>query len=170
MKTLFTIFSLAFWLSMFSQTPEQNIEKAGMKLPAITTPCDNYVNVVRVGNVLYLSGKGPLLENPDYVKGKLGRDLSVEDGYQAAKLAALNQLTVLKEELGDLSKIKRIVKVSGYVNASDDFYDAPKVINGFSDVMITVFGEKGKHARTALGVSALPNNWAVEVEMIVETR
>ncbi|RYY11843.1 MAG: RidA family protein [Chitinophagaceae bacterium] len=152
----------------YSQSPEENLNKAGIKLLSLKSPVANYVHAVRTGNLIYLSGKGPQQENGEYLKGRLGKDLSIDQGYQAARLTGTIQLAVLKQELGDLSKVKRIVKVNGYVNSDDGFYDQPKVMNGFSDLMVEIFGDKGKHARTALGVNALPFNMSVEVEMIVE--
>jgi enamine deaminase RidA (YjgF/YER057c/UK114 family) len=121
-----------------------------------------------VGNLLFLSGNGPRKENGEYTTGKLGQELTLEQGYAAARMTAIIQLAVLKKELGELSKVKRIVKVNGYVNSASTFYDQPKVINGFSNLMIEIFGNSGKHARTALGTNSLPLNMAVEVEMIVE--
>ena len=119
--------------------------------------------------ILYIyQGKGPQQENGEYLKGKLGKEISIEQGYQAARLTGTIHLAVLKQELGELSKVKRIVKVNGYVNSEDNFYDQPKVMNGYSDLMVEIFGDKGKHARTALGVNTLPFNMLVEVEMIVE--
>ena len=103
-----------------------------------------------------------------YIKGKVGENLSIQQGYDAARWTGINQLAVLKAELGDLKKVKRIVKVLGMVNSSANFTDHPKVINGYSDLMVAVFGEKGKHARSAVGMGSLPNDMAVEVEMIVE--
>ena len=128
----------------------------------------NYVHAVRTGNLIYLSGKGPQQANGEYLKGKLGSNISIDQGYQAARLTGTIHLAVLKHELGDLSKVKRIVKVNGYVNSDDNFYDQPKVMNGYSDLMVEIFGDKGKHARTALGVNTLPFNMLVEVELIVE--
>lgn len=166
----YLIFFLSFFLvtSVMAQTPEEKLSKLGITLPPVSAPVASYVNVVRVGKLLFLSGKGPQHENGDYIKGKLGKDLTVEQGYEAARLTAINQLAVLKAELGSLKKVKRIVKVSGFVNSADDFYDQPKVINGFSELMIQAFGDKGKHARTSIGVNTLPFNIAVEVEVIVE--
>ncbi len=152
----------------FAQTPEALLKKEGIDLPVMNAPVANYVNVVRVGNLLFLSGKGPLQSDGTYIIGKLGQDLSLENGYAAAKLVAINQLAVLKSELGELSKIKRVVKVLGLVNSIATFYDQPKVMNGFSDFMVLILGEKGKHARSAIGTNTLPFNMAVEVEMIVE--
>jgi enamine deaminase RidA (YjgF/YER057c/UK114 family) len=152
----------------FAQTPEEILQKNGIVLPKAQKPVANYVNCTRVGNLLYLSGKGPLKPDGTYVTGKLGKDLTIDQGYEAAKLIAIGHLAVLKEELGDLKKVKRIVKVLGMVNCTDNFYDQPKVINGYSDLMVSVFGDKGKHARSAVGMYALPMNTAVEVEVIVE--
>jgi enamine deaminase RidA (YjgF/YER057c/UK114 family) len=152
----------------YAQTPEENLASKGIVLPAIPSPIANYVNAVRVGNLLYLSGKGPLQNDGKYITGKLGKDLSIEQGYEAAKLTAIIQIAVLKHELGTLGKVKQIVKVLGMVNSDSSFTNHPKVINGFSDMMVAIFGEKGKHARSAVGMASLPMNMAVEVEMIVE--
>lgn len=147
---------------------EANLQKLGIKLPKPSAPVANYVNVVRTGNLLFLAGKGPLKDDGKYITGKVGKDLTIEQGYEAARWVAINQLAVLKEELGDLNKVKRIVKVLGMVQCTPEFTDQPKVINGFSDMMVAIFGERGKHARSAVGMPALPSNIAVEVELIVE--
>lgn len=152
----------------FAQTPEEKLKEAGIQLPSISAPVANYVNVVRTGNLLFLSGKGPSLSDGSYITGKLGQDLTIQQGYDAARLTAINQLAVLKAELGELSKIKRIVKVLGLVNSAANFADQPKVINGFSDLMVLALGNKGKHARSAIGTNSLPFNMACEVELIVE--
>lgn len=151
-----------------AQTPEENLVKLGIQLPKAQSPVAAYVNVVRTGNLLYLSGKGPSRADGSLVTGKLGRDLGIDSGYYAARLAAIAHLAVLKAELGNLSKVKRIVKVLGMVNCTDTFSEQPKVINGYSELMLSVFGEKGRHARSAVGVNALPFNIPVEVELIVE--
>ncbi|WP_445383333.1 RidA family protein [Robiginitalea sp. IMCC43444] len=148
--------------------PEAKLQELGIRLPVAATPVANYVNAVRSGKLLFLAGKGPKKEDGTYVTGKLGADLSIEEGYEAARLVALNQLAVLKAELGDLSKVKRIVKVLGMVNATPDFTNQPEVINGFSDLMVEVFGERGKHARAAVGMGSLPRGIAVEIELVVE--
>jgi len=140
----------------------------GISLPPAPNPAANYVNAVRTGNLLFLAGKGPTKPDGKFVTGKVGSDLTVEQGYEAARLVAINQIAVLKHELGDLSKVKRIVKVLGMVNSSPDFTDHSKVMNGYSDMMVAVFGEKGKHARSSVGMYSLPFGIAVEVEMIVE--
>lgn len=118
--------------------------------------------------MLFLAGKGPGLPDGTFITGKIGQDLTIEQGKEAARMVAINQLAVLKAELGNLNKVKSIVKVLGMVNCGPDFTQQPQVINGFSDLMVEVFGEKGKHARSAVGMNALPMNIAVEVELIVE--
>lgn len=148
--------------------PEANLQKLGIVLNTPSAPVANYVNAVRVGNLIFLAGKGPLKADGENITGKLGADLTIEQGYEAARVTGINQLAVLKGELGNLNKVKRVVKVKGMVNAVNDFTDHPKVINGYSDLMVAVFGEKGKHARAAVGMGSLPSNIAVEVEMIVE--
>jgi len=121
-----------------------------------------------VGNLLYLSGHGPAQADGTNITGKLGADMTVEQGYAAAKQTGISILSTLKAELGDLNKVKRVVKVLGMVNCTDTFTDHPKVINGFSDLMVAVFGDKGKHARSAVGMNQLPGNMATEIEIIVE--
>ncbi|WP_245652252.1 RidA family protein [Rufibacter tibetensis] len=155
-------------MAAFAQSPEEKLAQLKIQLPQVPAAAGSFVDAVKVGNLIYLSGKGPRNSNGEYITGKLGHDLTVEQGYEAARLVALLQLAVLKKELGDLKRVKRIVKVNGYVNSAATFYEQPKVINGYSDVMIAVFGDQGKHARTAVGTNALPFNIAVEVEMIVE--
>lgn len=147
---------------------EKRLEELNIELPEAASPVANYVNAVRTGNLLFLAGKGPNRPEGGYVTGKLGESLSVEEGYLAARLTGISQLAVLKAELGDLNRVKRIVKVTGMVNATPDFTNHPEVVNGFSDLMVEVFGEKGKHARAAVGMASLPRGIAVEVEMVVE--
>jgi len=152
-----------------SQDAEANLKKLGIELPEASSPVANYVNAVSTtGNLVFLAGKGPRKADGTYITGKVGVDLTVEQGYNAARLTGINQLAVLKSHLGSLNKVKRIVKVTGMVNCSSDFGNQPEVINGFSDLMVEVFGEKGKHARAAVGMGSLPRGIAVEVEMIVE--
>ena len=146
----------------------QKLKDMGIDLVALPDPIANYVNVVRAGNLLFFAGKGPALAGGGYITGKVGEDLTIEEGYQAARLTAIIQLSVIKAELGDLNKVKRIVKVLGMVNCNPDFTNQPEVINGYSDLMVEVFGDKGKHARAAVGMVSLPRNIAVEIEMIVE--
>ena len=166
--------TLSFLIFLFivmttqAQSPEQKLQQLGITLPVPTKPVATYVNAVRTGNLIYLSGKGPTNADGTDITGKLGKDLSIEQGYAAAKSTGINLLAALKAEIGSLDKVKRIVKVLGMVNCTAEFTDQPKVINGFSDFMVEVFGEKGKHARSAVGMNALPKNIAVEIEMIVE--
>lgn len=150
------------------QSPEQRLMELGIELKEPSKPVANYVNAVRTGNLIFLAGKGPRTPEGSLITGKLGKDLSVDQGYEAARAVAILQLAVLKAELGELSRVKRIVKVLGMVNATRDFTDHPEVINGFSDLMVEVFGQKGKHARAAVGMGSLPRNIAVEIELIVE--
>jgi enamine deaminase RidA (YjgF/YER057c/UK114 family) len=137
-------------------------------LPEPPQPVANYVNGVRTGNLIFLAGKGPKRADVSEIIGKLGADVTIEQGYEGARLTAINQLAVLKEMLGDLKKVKRIVKVLGMVNSDPSFVEQPKVINGFSDLMVAVFGDRGRHARAAVGMASLPRGQAVEIEMIVE--
>ena len=148
--------------SVYSQTPEEKLLEMGIELPEVSQPAANYVKWRKVGNLLFLAGDGSDL------KGKLGEDLTVEQGYEAARKTGIDILATLKAACGDLNMIKQFVKVHGMVNSAPDFYDQPKVVNGFSDLMVEVFGEKGKHARAAVGHCSLPSNIAVEIEVIVE--
>jgi len=148
--------------------PEQKLNDLGIKLHELSIPKANYVHAVRTGNLIFLAGKGPSDEKGESIKGKLGKDLDIDEGYAASRLVGVRQLSVLKVELGNLNKVKRIVKVKGMVNAIGEFTDHSKVINGFSDLMVEVFGERGKHARAAVGMGSLPSNIAVEIEMVVE--
>lgn len=147
---------------------DKKMAELGIVLSPPTKPIANYVKAVRTGNLIFLSGHGPTKADGSNITGKVGKDLTIEQGYEAAKVTAIGLVSTLKAELGDLNKIKRIVKVNGWVNCSPDFADQPKVINGCSDLMVSLFGEKGRHARAAMGVVALPNNIAVEIEMVVE--
>lgn len=154
--------------SLQSQDAEKRIAELNIVLPVTSAPVASYVKAVRVGNLMYLSGKGPKRPDGTYLTGKVGESLSVEEGNAAARMTGLIILAELKHQLNDLNKVKKIVKVLSMVNATPDFDQHPKVINGFSDLMIDVFGEKGKHARSAVGVCSLPFNMAVEIEVIVE--
>lgn len=159
---LFALTLLLFSAIVIGQTPEDRIKALGITLSEPSQPVANYVKWRKVGNLLYLAGAGA------DVYGKLGQDLSIEQGYEAARLTAIEIIGTIKAACGDLSKVKQFVKVRGMVNSAPDFYDHPKVINGFSDLIVDVFGEKGKHARAAVGQVALPFNMAVEIEVIVE--
>jgi enamine deaminase RidA (YjgF/YER057c/UK114 family) len=170
MRKIFLLFISTLLLSIVinAQDAETKLKEKGIVLIPPSNPVANYVNAVRVGNLLYLAGKGPSRADNTYITGKVGKDLTIEQGYEAARLTAINHLAVIKNELGSLNKVKRIVKVLGMVNCTEDFKDQPKVINGYSDLMVEIFGDKGKHARSAVGMYALPFNMAVEVEVIVE--
>lgn len=147
---------------------DKKLKELGIELYAPTKPMANYVKVVRTGNLLFFAGHGPTRADNSNITGKVGKDLTLEQGYDAAKQTGIALLSTLKGEIGDLNKVKRIVKVLGMVNCTENFTDQPKVINGFSDLVVAIFGEKGKHARSAVGMYALPNNISVEIEMIVE--
>ena len=147
---------------------EEKLKEIGLELPPAVQPVANYVTTVRTGNLVFLSGQGPLREDGTLIAGKIGSDLTQEEGYEAARRVGLGLLASLKTEIGDLDKVRRVVKLLGMVNCMPDFIDQPKVINGASDLLVDVFGDKGKHARSAVGMNALPMNIAVEIEMIVE--
>jgi len=144
---------------------EKRLKELGLQLAPPSPPVANYVNAVRTGNLLFLAGKGP-----SAVKGKLGAEFSVEQGYQHARSVGLALLAVMKAELGSLDRVKRVVKLLGMVNGTPDFTDQPKVANGASELMQDVFGEAGRHARSAVGVAVLPLGVAVEVDAIVAVR
>jgi enamine deaminase RidA (YjgF/YER057c/UK114 family) len=147
---------------------EERLKEKGLELTAKPAPMAQYVSAVRTGNLVYLSGHGPNREGKAAYTGKVGQDLDVETAYQAAQLVALNLLESLKNEIGDLDRVKRIVKVLGMVNSTPDFDRQPEVINGASDLLVHVFGERGRHARSAVGMASLPRGIPVEIEMIVE--
>ncbi len=148
--------------------PEARLSEMQINLPSPPNPVANYVNGVQVGNLVFLAGKGPRRADGTEMTGKVGVDYTIEEGYEAARLAAINQLAVLKAMLGNLNRVSRIVKVLGMVNCEPDFIEQPAVINGFSDLMVEVFGERGKHARSAVGMGSLPRGITVEVEVILE--
>ncbi|HEV8714544.1 MAG TPA: RidA family protein [Candidatus Binatia bacterium] len=150
---------------------EKKLGEMGLTLPPLPSPVANYVPAVRSGNLLFVSGHGPAFVKDgkiEYIRGKLGRELTVEEGYQAAKQVMLNILQAIKGVIGDLDKVRRVVKVLGFVNCTEDFPDQPKVINGASDLLVALYGERGRHARSAVGMQQLPFGIAVEIEMVVE--
>src|SRR5689334_1216925 len=147
---------------------EQRLKELGIELAKATSPLANYVNAVRTGNLLYLAGKGPGLPGQPMPSGKVGRDFTIEQGYEYARQTGLSLIAVMKAELGDLDRVTRIVKVLGMVNALPEFGHQPEVINGCSDLFVEVFGERGKHARSAVGLGSLPRGIPVEIEVIVE--
>lgn len=164
----FLILILSTNLSAQETTPEQKLKELGIELPEIAPPVANYIDVVRSGNLLFLAGKGSRNMDGTRITGKVGTDLTVEEGYEAAKSIALQHLAAIKKEIGDLNRVKRIIKVLGMVNSGSDFTQHSQVINGYSDFMVEIFGEKGKHARSAVGMNSLPLYLAVEIEVIVE--
>ena len=149
---------------------ENRVKELGLSLPPPPEPAANYVSAVRTGSLLYLAGHGPLGQNgKPILVGKVGAELSLEQGYAAARQTALNCLATIRSELGSLDRVKRIVKVLGMVNATTDFTRTPQVINGFSDLMVEVFGPAiGAHARSAVGMATLPQGIPVEIEVILE--
>jgi enamine deaminase RidA (YjgF/YER057c/UK114 family) len=147
---------------------EKKLNELGVVLTAPTAPVANYVPFVRTGNLLMVSGQICLDAGKLVAKGQLGGGVSIEDGQKAARACAVNVLAQVKAALGDLDKVLRVVRLGGFVNAAPGFVEGPKVMNGASDLMVAVFGEKGKHARTTVGVSALPQNAAIEVEALFE--
>ena len=148
---------------------EARLKEKNITLPQPPKPMANYVGAVRTGNLLFLSGHGPMRDGQAPATGKVGRELSVEQGYQAAREVGLNLLATTRAALGSLDRVKRVVKVLGMVNSAEGFGDQPRVINGCSDLMVEVFGEEiGKHARSAVGMAGLPIGIPVEIEMVLE--
>ena len=153
-----------------SSDVEQRLKELGIELHTPDAPVANYVQSVRTGNLVFLAGHGPTLPEGGYITGKVGKDIDLEQGNKAARLTAINLLSSLKAEIGDLNKVTRIVRVFGMVNATESFTDHPKVINGCSDLLVSIFGDRGKHARAAVGMVSLPMNIATEIEMVVEIK
>jgi enamine deaminase RidA (YjgF/YER057c/UK114 family) len=148
---------------------DEKLKNLGITLPVPSKPVANYVPWVQTGNLVFVSGQGAMKDGKFEHLGKLGADVSIVDATSAARLAGINIIAQLKEACGgNLDRVKRIVKLVGFVNATPDFKDHPKVINGASDLMVEVFGEKGRHARSAVGAPSLPFNLSVEVEAIAE--
>ncbi|MGM9533877.1 MAG: RidA family protein [Intestinibacter sp.] len=149
---------------------EKRLEELNINLSQGPSPVANYVSMQRAGDVLYFSGAGPIIDGKIIYQGRLGENISIEEGYDAAKIAAINLLAVLKREIGDLDKVEQIVKVLGFVSSTNDFYNQPAVIDGASDLLVEVFGDNGRHARCAVGTNVLPMNLPVEVDMIVKLK
>ena len=147
---------------------EKHLSELGIILPEAPHPLAAYVPAARSGNLLFVSGQLCLVNGELSHKGRLGREISPAQGYEAARLAAINSLAIVKQELGSLDRVKRVVKVMGFVASEPDFYDQPKVVNGASELLAEVFGDQGRHARSAVGVNSLPLNTPVEIEVIVE--
>lgn len=149
-------------------SPEAKIKALGLELKPKGEPTANFVYAVKTGNLLFTAGHVPVDGEGKYLKGKVGKEVDLKQAQYAARMAGVSLLSTLKQELGDLARVKRIVKVLGMVNATDDFTQHSQVMNGFSDLMVEVFGDKGKHARSAVGMGSLPVNVTVEIEMVVE--
>ena len=149
--------------------PEENIKRLNIKLPPAPNPVGAYLAYKKIGNLVFISGQISLRSNGDLIKGKIGSDLSLEQGNEAAQICAINIIAQIKKACdGDLNNVKSCVKITGYVNSNDNFIDQPKVINGASDLLVKIFGENGKHARAAVSVNSLPLGVAVEIEAIFE--
>jgi enamine deaminase RidA (YjgF/YER057c/UK114 family) len=147
-------------------TVEERLTALGLALPPVPEPSANYIPWRIAGDLLYVSGQGPRLADGSYMVGRLGRDATLVQGYEAARLTGTHLIAVAKHALGDLSRIEAVVKLFGMVNAEPDFADQPKVINGCSDLLVEVLGEAGRHARSAVGMGSLPNRMMVEIEAI----
>ena len=148
--------------------PSDKLRELGIELPVTVKPLASYVPSLRTGNYIFISGNLPIRDGKLIFEGKVPVDLSIEDGYEAAKIAAINIMAAIKGEIGDLAKVKRIVRLNGFVQCSDDFTMQPKVINGASDLFVEVFGNIGKHTRAVMGVNSLPLNSPVEIDAIIE--
>ena len=157
-------------MSLVRDDVERRLTELGIELPPTFAPVANYVPAVRVGSLVFVSGHGPTLDHGFAYQGKVDSAVSVEVAYQAARLTALNCLSTLHAELGSLNHVNRVVKLLGFVNSDADFGRQPEVINGASDLLFDVFGRRGRHARSAIGVAALPFDLPVEVELVVEVR
>lgn len=168
MRVLYIVLLIGFSICASAQDAEKKLKDLKIELLKPAAPIGTYTKAVRVGNLIFLSGHGPLKADGSYMTGKVGKDATLEQAFMAARQTAISMLSTLKAEVGDLNKVKRVVKVLGMVNCTEDFIDQPKVMNGFSDLIVSVYGEKGIHARSAVGVISLPGNMMVEVEMIVE--
>lgn len=149
---------------------DARLSELGLELPPAPKPAGTYRPVVQVGNLLYVSGHGPLRSDQTLITGRVGQDTDLDGGYQAAKQVGLTMLATLKAQIGSLDRISRLIKVLGMVNSTPDFTEHPKVINGFSDLMVEVFGEEGRAARSAVGMGSLPGNITIEVEAIFELK
>ena len=162
-------FALLTACSVRSSTPEEKLATLGLTLPPVSAPVANYLPAVRVNSLIFLSGHLPRNAAGQVITGRLGAELDDAAGAAAARQATLALLATLKAEIGELSKVKRIVRVGGFVTATPEFTHQPQVINGSSDLLVAIFGDRGKHARAAVGVSSLPLGAVVEIELIVET-
>ncbi len=152
------------------QSPEKQLQKLGLSLPNLPSPIGNFAPFVLHKDLLFLSGQGPILESGSLATGKVGADVSTEQAYEHARLTGMVLLSSMREALGSLDRIDQIVKILGMVNAAPDFLEHPKVINGCSDLFVEIFGNRGRHARSAVGMGTLPGGITVEIEAIVAVR
>jgi enamine deaminase RidA (YjgF/YER057c/UK114 family) len=155
---------VAFYVAFPMTSPTTRLRELGLTLPSVPSPAGTYVHAVRTGRLLFLAGKGADAK----LTGKVGRDVSLEEAYEYARQTGLVLLAVMAQELGSLDRVSRIVKVFGAVNATAEFADHPKVVNGCSDLFVEVFGERGRHARTSVGMGSTPNQIPVEIDVVVE--
>ncbi|MDZ4701137.1 MAG: RidA family protein [Rhodothermales bacterium] len=169
---LFGFFALGLGLQVACAqqpaTPEARLAALGIELPPVPAPVASYIPAVRTGNLVFLSGQGPIADGKPIVTGKVGADLTEEEGYEAARTTILRSLAVLRAEIGSLNRVKRIVKLTGWVNSAPGFTRQPWVINGASDLLVEIFGDAGRHARSAIGANELPLDIPVEIEIVVE--
>jgi enamine deaminase RidA (YjgF/YER057c/UK114 family) len=149
-------------------SPEARLKQLGIELPPAPKPLTSYVPAVRTGNLVFLAGQGPIAHGKPTITGKVGAGVTEEQGYQAARAAALTSLAALRAEIGSLDRVRRVVKVVGFVNSAPGFTRQPWVVNGASDLLLELFGEAGRHARSSVGASELPLDIPVEIELIVE--
>lgn len=155
---------------MMDETVEQRLEELDFKLPVVPKPVAEYVPAKHVGDLVYVSGQGPIRDGKPVYVGQVGAEVTREEGYEAAQICALNGLAAVKALVGSLEQVEEVVQVRGFVNSAPHFHEQPKVVNGASELLVKVFGERGRHARAALGTSNLPGNIPVEIEMIIRTR
>ena len=149
---------------------EERLKELGVRLPIVSQPIAEYVPAKRVGDLIYVSGQGPVRDGKAVYVGQVGCEVSLDEASKAAEICALNCLAAIKSVVDSLEEVAEVVQVRGFVNSADDFHDQPKVINGASDLLVKVFGDRGRHVRAALGTSNLPGNIPVEIEMIVKMR
>lgn len=155
---------------LFDYDVEERLQEEGIDLMEPSAPTANYVKAVRTGDLIFLSGHGPDKPDGGIVTGKVGDDLTLDEAQEAARLTGISMLSTLKQEIGDLNRVERVVKVTGMVNATSDYTQQSEVVNGFSDLMVEVFEDRGKHARAAVGMGSLPGNIPIEVDMVVEVQ
>ncbi|MEM3658318.1 MAG: RidA family protein [Candidatus Hadarchaeum sp.] len=155
---------------MTKKSVEEVLQELGFELPQVPAPAGEYIPAKAIGDLVYVSGQGPIRNGEPVYVGRVGAEVSLEDGYKAAQLSVLNCLAALKDVIGSLDAVEEIVQVRGFVSSAPNFYDQPAVINGASELLVKLFGERGRHARAAIGTSVLPRNIPVEVELVVKIR